>query len=322
VNIDYRRLQAVLMVADELSFSRAALRLNISQPGLSAQVRGLEVELGFAIFDRSTRRVELTQTGRAFVAEAQRVVDATDRLRRFVRLARRQETTQLIVGTAIYTIDFPDRIQLLERLVEACPDLHVQIETGVTQTELVAALAAGHVDLAILMGVPVPTDQYRRAVMDRAGRESVFDMGLRSVLLQRHAVAVLVPEESPLARRKRITAGALAGERVVLFHAGHGRALYQPIADYLAHAGAEMVIPAEPNAIGVERHGRRFRMPAITLGWFPQPAETPGMVRREFADFALATELVLAAQPDDTRPAVERALEVARALVAGGASSR
>jgi DNA-binding transcriptional LysR family regulator len=306
----------VLVVAEELSFSRAAERLHISQPGLSAQVRALEVEIGFAVFDRSTRRVALTPAGSAFVAEARRVADETDRLMRFVRLTRRQETTQLIVGTAIYTIDFRDRIELLERLEEACPDLHVQIETGVTQTELVTALADGHVDLAILMGVPVATEEYRRAVQNRAGRESVFDAGLRSVLLRRHPVGLLVPEESPLARRKQIIARALAGERVALFHAGHGHALYQPIANYLADAGAEVIIPAEPNAIGVERHGRRFRIPAITLGWFPQPVEAPGMVRREFADFDLATELVFAAQPDVRRPALERALEVARSLAA------
>jgi DNA-binding transcriptional LysR family regulator len=322
VAIDYRRLRAVVYVADELSFSRAAERLNISQPGLSAQVRSLEAELEFDLFDRSTRRVELTDLGRLFLPEARRLVIESERLERFVRFMRRQESTQLSVGTAIYTIDFPDRIRLLERIIEACPDLRVQINTGITQTAIAAELAAGHVDLAILMGLPVPSETYQRAVAANAGRESLLDQGLRSVLLRRKPVELLVPAELPLARRRHISKRDLAGQRVAVFNAYHGQQLYQPIVDYLVSAGAEPVVPPESNAIGVERHGRKVRVPAFTLGWFPQPAHDPTMVRRGFADLRAETHLVLAGHPEHARPAVERAFAVADQLVEDDAQTR
>lgn len=75
INVDLRQLRAFLAVARHGSFTRAAEEIYLTQPGLSLMVQQLENALGVRLFDRSTRRVELTEVGNEFVSEANRILD-------------------------------------------------------------------------------------------------------------------------------------------------------------------------------------------------------------------------------------------------------
>jgi DNA-binding transcriptional LysR family regulator len=79
--MELRQLQHFVAVAEEQHFTRAARRLHIVQSGLSASIRGLERDLGAALFTRSTRRVELTEAGRMLLGEARRVLAAAETAR-------------------------------------------------------------------------------------------------------------------------------------------------------------------------------------------------------------------------------------------------
>jgi hypothetical protein len=70
VDLDTRLLRAYVVVAEELSFTRAAERLHLAQQALSAQVRQLESRLGVQLFERTTRRVALTAAGEALMPDA------------------------------------------------------------------------------------------------------------------------------------------------------------------------------------------------------------------------------------------------------------
>lgn len=74
VHLQMRQLRALAVLADELSFTRAARRLGICQPALSAQIRRMEQRLGTKLVERSTRSVELTAAGADLLARARRLL--------------------------------------------------------------------------------------------------------------------------------------------------------------------------------------------------------------------------------------------------------
>ena len=84
---DLRRLRAFVVLAEDLNFRRAAGRLHLSQPALTRLIKVLEDQLGCQLLARTTRRVELTVAGRAFLPEARPAVLHGDKAFAFAREA-------------------------------------------------------------------------------------------------------------------------------------------------------------------------------------------------------------------------------------------
>lgn len=104
--VELRLLRYAVAVAEELHFGRAAQRLHVSQPSLSKQILQLEDYLGFKLFVRTKRSVELTAAGRTFVSEAKKALHYSERAVELARRAERQEYESLIVGYPAF-IDLP-----------------------------------------------------------------------------------------------------------------------------------------------------------------------------------------------------------------------
>lgn len=107
--MEFRQIRYALAVARDRSFTRAALKLRVSQSAISEQVKQLEARLGFSLFRRTGRGVEVTDSGRAYLAEAQRVasdlMSLDDVARRLKR--RDQETITLGMGSGMAPLIVP-----------------------------------------------------------------------------------------------------------------------------------------------------------------------------------------------------------------------
>jgi DNA-binding transcriptional LysR family regulator len=144
--MELRQLSYFVTVAEELHFGRAAERLHIVQPAVSQQVRRLERELGVELFDRSPRRVTLTEAGARFLPEARAVLAAAARAKAAVAEDRSLSPGTLRLGTSAGLGDHLDR--LLDRLA---PGLTVQLVYG-PAAERAEQVRDGRLDATFVRG--------------------------------------------------------------------------------------------------------------------------------------------------------------------------
>lgn len=135
-------MQYFVAVAEELHFGRAAERLHIAQPSLSHQIRRLEQQLGVTLLDRTSRRVELTDAGRALLAEGRRLLLQSERTVRLVRSASTETLTVGFFGSAASAF--------LPSLIRSFAEEHPNVEISVRELLLdqIDELLSGGVDVA------------------------------------------------------------------------------------------------------------------------------------------------------------------------------
>jgi DNA-binding transcriptional LysR family regulator len=298
---DLRLLRAFVLLADELNFRRAAEQIRITQPALSAQLRQLEERLELTLFERSTRRVSLTSAGARLLAAARALLAESDRFAELAAEIRGAPKRPLIFGAALYTLAIPERQTLIDAFLAQRPNQPFEV-APFWQRDMVRALLREEADLALMVGVAVPLSQWRAERM----AEVAFPDSLPRLVLREQRVSLLVPRESPLAGHEEIPASQLAGVEIAMLGPSHGSAIIDPLQATLGVAGARLCVPPEPHAIGVERYGRQFRMPAVCLGWFESEAGPyPDMVRRPVTGLTLTTELALISSASPSDPATD-----------------
>lgn len=148
----FDQLKSFVVLADELHFGRAADLLNMTQPPLSRQIQKLEAELEFALFDRSKRAVSLTAAGRAFHAEAQKILSMADASRSMAKRIAEGAAGEIKIGiTATGIMELLGEI--LARLDERAPELTVDIQEMVSQDQI-SAVTRGAIDIGFVREVP------------------------------------------------------------------------------------------------------------------------------------------------------------------------
>ncbi|MGG2459125.1 LysR family transcriptional regulator [Streptomyces sp. RGM 3693] len=149
--MELRQLLYFVAVAEEANFTRAAARLHLAQPGVSAQVRQLERELGQPLLDRSGRSVTLTEVGAAVLPYARAALAAVEGARQtvaeFTGLLRGQVTLGLVSGAdAVWE---SEAVSLLADFHDAHPQVDIAL-TADGSERMLAALQCGELDLALL----------------------------------------------------------------------------------------------------------------------------------------------------------------------------
>lgn len=290
-------------IAETLSFSRAAESLNMSQPALSAQLRELERQLGFALFNRTSRRVELSPEGALFLGNARRMVLEAEWA---MNAAQDIRSKPLRIGVAHYSHLIPERIALTDGFMAAHPDMLVKIDARHPR-QLAEDLDRGAIDVAITLQVEGAT---KESLIERL--PAAFDCTIAG----RITTGIAIPADHDLAGVETISPDRLSGQRLFTFSRVHGVAVVEAIIFAFNERGAVVEHAPEGDASSALRYAALRNAPCIDLGWFPFPQGS--RLKRVAIDWQLGTSLSVFWIRRRTRPAVERFLAHCAGFAAGG----
>jgi LysR family transcriptional regulator, benzoate and cis,cis-muconate-responsive activator of ben and cat genes len=196
--MELRHLRYFVAVAEAENVSRAALKLHVSQPALSRQIRDLEDELGFRLLERTAKSVSLTEAGRVFLDESRAVLQRADDAIRVARAAASGGHGELHVG---YAPTLAARIlpATLRAFQATTPGVRVKLHDLSTE-EMLAGLRDERLQVAFLVRPP--------AAMMR---------GLRFEQLLRDPFCLAIPPRHPFSRRRVVALADAAKEPFVAY---------------------------------------------------------------------------------------------------------
>ncbi len=215
--VEIRQLRYFVAVAEERNFGRAARRLHLSQPPLSMQIKGLEKELGISLFDRTTRRVELTDSGRALLPQARRILSAVEEAKAAARgaeLGLRGELGIGFVSSATLSL-LPPALRLFRERFGGV-ELHLRELTSGEQLE---ALYDGAIRVG-LVRLPLRAPEIH----------------LEPVLGEPFVVAL--PSGHPLEACESVSLEAVAEEDLIFFRRRLEPGFHEQIVELLGRVGA------------------------------------------------------------------------------------
>jgi DNA-binding transcriptional LysR family regulator len=150
--LEIRHLRYFVAVAEELSFSKAATRLHMSQPPLSQQIKALEVGLGVTLFDRSRREVHLTEAGKILLAESKQILSSLNKaVSTTVRAASNEGGTVKLgfVTSAMFHV-LPT---IFKRVSNCFPGLEISVY-DMSSRDQVEALLQERLDIGVIHSCP------------------------------------------------------------------------------------------------------------------------------------------------------------------------
>lgn len=196
MDMDIHQLRSFVAVAEELHFSRAAERLQVTQPSLSQHIRQLEKQLKTELFVRTTRRVELTTPGMELLGRAKRILTAVDDATHATEQAAQGKLGRLSVGFTGTTT-----YELLPTMAKSfraqCPDVELTLLGEMVTPLQVDALLAGTLDVGFL-------------------RPPVDAPEIQLSIVRREPLGVVLPEWHHLASQATVDLLALADEPFVV----------------------------------------------------------------------------------------------------------
>jgi len=282
--MELRHLRYFMAVAEELSFRRAADRLHVAQPPLSAQIRGLEEELGVRLFERTTRSVSLTHAGVVFLQECRVVLAATAEAER-----KTKQAEQGIIGTLRLGVIAPAANAWLAGILRGFRQRYPQVQLSVfdlTSTEQLRRLRTHELDAGLL-------------------RPPVGSPDLDSIFVEEAEQVLALPAGHRLARKRQIEWKDFHNEAMVLIHPTAQHGYYDAFFTACAKVGAK----AGPTQYA---HDIQTKMWLISAGFGIAPTtatltkvKRPGLVFRKLPPGLPTVHTVLVWRADDHSPVLE-----------------
>jgi DNA-binding transcriptional LysR family regulator len=194
--MELRHLRYFVAVAEERNFTRAAQRLHMAQPPLSRQIQQLEETLGVQLFERNSRPLKLTETGKFFYLHAVQLLAQTAELESMTRRVGNIERSLSVgfVGSTLYG--------MLPKIIRRFRDENTTVELSLHEMstmDQLRALKDGRIDIGF-------------------GRIRLEDANIRRVVLREEKMIVALPEGHPLSLSKPVLAlRDLLNETLIIF---------------------------------------------------------------------------------------------------------
>jgi DNA-binding transcriptional LysR family regulator len=209
--MELRHLRYFVAVAEEENITKAALRLHVSQPPLSRQIRELEDELGIKLFERTAKSIEITAAGRIFLTEARGILQQVEKALQTVKALSTGKERVIAVGYApSLTVEIlPKALREFEKIK---PGVQVQLHDLSTE-EMLKGLREKKVDVALTV---------------RAEKKDMKNLVFQK--LKEYRVAVAFAPGHPLGKQKAVELKDLMKERLI----GFGRSDYPEYHEQIA----------------------------------------------------------------------------------------
>ena len=287
--MELRHLRYFVTVADELHFGRAAARLGIAQPPLSRQIQNLEAELGFPLFDRSRRRIELSSAGAVLLSHARAVLESVDTAVREARRTHAGERGRVAVGYPS-SLAYTGLVGLLRAFRAEFPDVELTVRE-LSLAEQIEAIKSGALDVGFVRG-------------------PLSDKALTAECVRREPLVVGLPADHPLAGKGPLRLETLSSEPFVFFPRPRAPAFFDLLIALCQRAGFTPRILQEAPQVDV------LSLIAAGFGISILPASVRE-IRRGNVVFrplvgAPTTELLLVWRAGDTSPSRQAFVAVVR----------
>ena len=209
--MELRHLRYFITVAEELNFSKAALKLYTAQPSLSQQIKDLEEDVGVKLLNRTKRKVELTEEGAVFLEQARLTMAQADKaiaMARQVSKAKQQLLRIWFVPVAEMKV-FP---YVLPNLRVQNPDLKIEL-LSLNNTEQMRGIKKGELDITFT-------------------RNNFHNDEIESKFVLREPLIFILPKDHPLAKHDRIPVKALNGIDFIIPNEEQSGTLHNAILDF------------------------------------------------------------------------------------------
>ncbi|WP_052573346.1 LysR family transcriptional regulator [Haloferula sp. BvORR071] len=225
--MELRQLQLFLAAAEEGSITAAAKRMHLTQPALSRQIKSLEEELGVELFTRGAHSVNLTPAGETLLDEGRKLLERAERVVKQVRATADGEP--LRIGYAP-SLAGPLLGLALERFSQIHPRVRVQL-SDCSSAEMRDGLTQGKLDVV----VTVPWDGDSQSV--------------RWTTIRRHRMGLAIPENHPLAAKKKIPIASLDGQKLLLYSRNDYPEYWQAVTRLFRENGLQAKVAGEFDGI-------------------------------------------------------------------------
>lgn len=209
--MELRHLRYFITVAEELNFSKAALKLYTAQPSLSQQIKDLEEDVGVRLLNRTKRKVELTEEGAVFLEQARLTLAQADKAVAMARQVSKAKQQLLRIGFVpvaemkVFPYVLPNlRVQNSEFKIELL---------SLNNTEQMRGIKKGELDITFT-------------------RHNMQNDEIESKFVLREPLIFLLPKDHPLAKHERIPVKALNGIDFIIPNVEQSQTLHNAILDF------------------------------------------------------------------------------------------